>query len=76
MRHDKRAEDGKYRDRYPAEERCERAKMLTQTHEGQFTHPRDAAERRMPLDVTVPRSVPYFKDKKVNRDAFRPKVTK
>lgn len=76
MRHDKRDDDGKYRERFPAEERCERAKNLTQTHEGRFTHERDAAPRRMPVEVTVPFSVPRFKDYKANRDAYRPKVTK
>lgn len=77
MRHYRRGEDGKYRDRYPAENRCERAKILTQTHEGRFTHPRDAAERRMDVDIGVPYlGTPYFKGQKFNRDAHRPKVTK
>ncbi len=74
--HDKRDDGGMYRPLSDAEERCERAKRLTQTHEGRFTHERDAADRRMSLAVSVPQSAPYFKDRKFNRDAYRPKVTK
>ena len=74
--HSKRDEGGMYRPLSPAEERCERAQKLTQTHEGRFTHSRDADARRMKLAVTVPKDLPMFRDKRVNRDAYRPKVTK
>jgi hypothetical protein len=76
MAHDKRDEGGMYRPLSAAEERCERAKRETQTHEGRFTHSRDATERRMDIDITVPESVPYFRNKRFNRDPWRPKVTK
>lgn len=73
----KRDENGMYRAHVEsASERCEKAHKATQTHEGRFTHSRDASERRMPLAVTVPGSVPYFKNRKANRDAYRPRVTK
>jgi hypothetical protein len=73
----KRDEGGMYREAHEsARSRCERAYKETQTHEGRFTHSRDAAERRMSVAVTVPAGVPYFKDRKINRDAYRPKVTK
>lgn len=65
-----------YRELTSAEARGKRAHMLTQTHEGRFTHERDASERRMGVAVSVPQSVPYFKDRKFNRDGYRPKVTK
>ena len=74
--HDKRDEAGMYRPMSSAEVRHQRARTETQTHSGPFTHNRDAAERRMDVEVTVPYSVPYFKDRKFNRDGFRPKVTK
>ena len=73
--HTKRDDSGMYRPLSPAEERCERAKMLTQTHEGRFTHERDAADRRMPLTLE-PANPPYFKDKRANRDGYHPKVTR
>ena len=59
--HSKRDDGGMYRPLSDAETRCERARTLTQTHEGRFTHERVAADRRMPLAVTVPESVPYFR---------------
>jgi hypothetical protein len=74
--HDKRDEGGMYRPLSSAEERCERARMETQTHTGRFTHERDATDRRMPLVVSVPQSTPMFKDRKFNRDGYHPKVTK
>ncbi len=76
MRHDARDDGGMYRPLSAAEERCERAKHLTQTHEGRFTHERDAADRRMPVAVSVPQSTPFFKNRKFNRDGYHPKVTK
>ena len=76
MRHDLRGDDGMYRCCTPAEERGKRATMLTQTHEGRFTHERDAADRRMSLDIELPYETPRFKGKRVNRDAYHPKVTK
>lgn len=77
MRHDKRDDDGKYRDRSPAEERGERAKSLTQTHMGRFTHERDCDERRMSMAVTRTYAEwEGFKGQKVNRDGYHPKVTK
>lgn len=75
MRHDARDDGGMYRPLSAAEERCERAKHLTQTHEGRFTHSRDAAERRMKITLE-PANPPYFKDRKANRDGYHPKVTK
>lgn len=72
----KRDEDGRYREDYaPAAARAERARTETQTHEGRFTHARDAAARRMPLAVNQ-FDAKLFKDRRVNRDAYRPKVTK
>ena len=76
MTWDKRDDSGMYRERNTAEERCERAKRETQTHEGRFTHSRDAAERRMDIDIVVPESVPYFRNRRFNRDRWAVKVTK
>ena len=75
MMHDKRDDGGMYRPLTSAEDRCERAKRLTQTHEGRFTHERDCDERRMSLTLE-PANPPYFKDKRFNRDGYHPKVTK
>ena len=74
--HDKRDDGGMYRPLSDAETRGERARTLTQTHEGRFTHERDAASRRMPVAASVPQSAPYFKGRKFNRDGYHPKVTK
>ena len=76
MSNDKRDDNGMYRCCTDAEERFERARTLTQTWEGRFTHNRDAAERRMKIDIVVPESVPYFRNRRFNRDGFRVKVTK
>ena len=77
MRHDFRdGISGQYREATGAEMRATKARHDTQTHDGLFTHDRDASERRMRMHVTVPFDVPRFKDKKVNRDAYRPKVSK
>lgn len=71
----KRDEDGRYREAHAsAESRHERAHELTQTHEGRFTHTRNPEERRMPLDCTVPKSVPLFVNKRFNRSSWKPKV--
>lgn len=71
----KRDEGGRYREAHiPAATRDARAREETQTHEGRFTHTREAAARRMPLDCTVPESVPYFRDRKFNRSSWKPKV--
>lgn len=73
---DKRDDGGRYREAHEsAEARASRARDLTQTHEGRFTHERAAGPRRMPLAVTQ-FSAPLFKDKRVNRDGYHPKVTK
>lgn len=77
MRHDKRGDDGMYRCCTPAETRHARARELTQTHAGPFTHRRDEAERRMSVDCTVSyASWKPFRGQQVNRDAHHPKVTK
>ncbi len=76
MRHDKRADDGKYRLRSSSESRVAEATTATQTHEGRFTHERDCDKRRMPMAATVSFDVPRFKDYRVNRDGYHPKVTK
>ncbi len=76
MKHDKRDEGGMYRCCTPVETRMQTAHRATQTHEGRFTHKRNETERRMPVAVTVPASMPYFKDRKINRDRYALKVTK
>lgn len=71
----KRDEDGRYREAHAsAASRDARAREETQTHSGTFTHTRNAAERRMPLDCTVPSTVPLFRDKRFNRSSWKPKV--
>ena len=73
MTHDKRDEAGMYRPLSSAEVRHQRAREETQTHEGRFTHTREAADRRTALGATVPQSTPYFKNKRFNRDPYMPK---
>jgi hypothetical protein len=68
MRHDLRDEGGLYRCCTPAEQRAKRAVELTQTHEGRFTHKRDADERRRDIGVTTAWDTPRFVDRHVNRE--------
>lgn len=76
MTHDRRAEDGTYRCCTPAETRAKRARDLTQTWEGPFTHDRNESARRMDVKVSVPQDTPFFKNKRFNRDQYRPNVVK
>ena len=72
--HNKRSENGQYREAHAsAASREARAREETQTHEGLFTHTRDAAARRMFTGETQ-LDAKLFKDRRVNRDAYRPKV--
>jgi hypothetical protein len=68
MKHDRRGDDGKYAPRQDVTPRQKRATMLTQTHEGRFTHERDAADRRRDIGVTTAWDTPRFVDRHVNRD--------
>ena len=72
----RRGDDGQfYAHTRSASERRESATMETQTHSGRFTHSRDAEKRRMNV-ASEQFSAELFKNKHVNRDAYRPKVTK
>lgn len=74
--HDKRGDGGMYRCCTPAEDRARRAREETQTKYGRFTHERIEETRRMPVEVNVPQSAPYFKNKRFNRESHKPRVTK